>query len=189
MPDKKNSRENLPDIKKLSHSSQASNSDSCDKGVSVSSSFTKQLSDTWQPYNSDSCDKGVSVSGSLTKKLSDTSQPSISGYCDMNTSSDPPRKTSQSSYVEMSPCDDLLSEQPYMPMENVYSFNKSVDLMHSFGRKNSSFFEFDDIAKKSSETNSPRKHLSLKPCRELSVGREYKKGNKHKDDYAFLDLS
>jgi len=96
--------------------------------------------------------------------------------------------TSQSSYVEMNPAEEDVTSStwdndPYMKMSKIYPSS-------SVGK--TSFFENDpyniDTRKNSSIFNFAEKRLNLKPQKNESLGRHYKKGNKHRDDYVFLDF-
>ena len=84
--------------------------------------------------------------------------------------------TSNSSYVQMGPGEDMsaLTEEPYVRMENVYPAD------------NPAFFDFEPF---STDTKSGS-HKNLKPKQGLTIEKHgYKKGNKHRDEYAFLDFS
>ena len=88
--------------------------------------------------------------------------------------------TSQSSYVEMNPCDDPFNEEPYVRMENVFPVRAG----------DPGFFDFDPFeTKKVKLRNFAEKQLSVRAEKGLAIEREFKKGNRHRDDYAFLDFS
>jgi len=103
------------------------------------------------------------------------------GYCIMEQS----QKKSvarQSSYVEMNPCDEPFEEEPYVRMENVFPARVG----------DPGFFDFDPFSsetKKAKLRNFTEKQLSMKAQTGLTIEREFKKGNRHRDDYAFLDFS
>jgi hypothetical protein len=109
------------------------------------------------------------------------------GYCNMERSDDGERPrpkisvTSQSSYVEMTtPCRDTSpwDEDPYVRMENVFANVSS--------RGNSSYVDsepFNVATKKAQKIRT-----LLKPKNGLIIGQQYKKGNKHSDEYAFIDF-
>jgi len=116
-----------------------------------------------------------------------------SEYCPMEPNQEikqkKPKKSliSQSSYVEMNPAEEDVTSStwdndPYMKMSKIYP--------SSVGK--TSFFENDpyniDTKKNSSILNFAEKRLHLKPQKNESLGRHYKKGNKHRDDYVFLDF-
>lgn len=103
------------------------------------------------------------------------------GYCLMEQSQKTP-VVSQSSYVEMNPCDDPFNEEPYVRMENVFPVRAG----------DPGFFDFDPFSsetKKVKLRNFTEKQLSMKAQKGLAIEREFKKGNRHRDDYAFLDFS
>merc|ERR1712212_1252216 len=103
------------------------------------------------------------------------------GYCLME-KNHKTSVTSQSSYVEMNPCDDPFNEEPYVRMENVFPVRAG----------DPGFFDFDPFsseAKKVKLRNFTEKQLSMKAQKGLAIEREFKKGNRHRDDYAFLDFS
>jgi len=101
------------------------------------------------------------------------------GYCLME-KNHKTSVTSQSSYVEMNPCDDPFNEEPYVRMENVFPVRAG----------DPGFFDFDPF---SSETKKVKLRnfgeKQLKAEKGLAIEREFKKGNRHRDDYAFLDFS
>jgi len=98
------------------------------------------------------------------------------GYCIMEQSHNK-SVARQSSYVEMNPCDDPFNEEPYVRMENVFPARVG----------DPGFFDFDPF---SSETKKAKlRNLTEKAQKGLAIEREFKKGNRHWDDYAFLDFS
>ena len=105
------------------------------------------------------------------------------GYCRMEQRSKK-SVTSQSSYVEMNPCDDPLNEEPYVPMQSVFPGRAGS------GVGDSGFLDFDPFSsetKKVKLRNFAEKQLSLRALK--GFDREFKKANRHKDDYACLDFS
>jgi len=114
----------------------------------------------------------------IESRLQASASDQTSGYCLMEQNQK--TVTSQSSYVEMNPCDDPFNEEPYVRMENVFPVRVG----------DPGFFDFDPF---SSETKKAKLRnfgeKQLKAEKGLAIEREFKKGNRHRDDYAFLDFS
>ena len=128
-----------------------------------------------------------------------------SGYCDMelNKIEEKPVKSlvSQSSYVEMNPSEDSRSSKLSPPpkadvsaLEDPYMDMHLANIFPASARK-SSLFDPDPFSLDTKKHNPAmlrsfveKTRLNLSSAEKSGSGK-HKKGNRHKDDYAFLDLS
>jgi len=127
-----------------------------------------------------------------------------SGYCDMelNKTKEKPAKSlvSQSSYVEMSPSEDSRPTKSNPPpradvsaLEDPYMDMHLANIFPASARK-SSLFDPDPFSLDTKKHNPALLRSFVEKTRlNLSSSSggsgKHKKGNRHKDDYAFLDLS
>ena len=129
-----------------------------------------------------------------------------SGYCDMelNMTKEKPVKSlvSQSSYVEMSPSEDSRPTKSTAPpradvsaLEDPYMDMHQANIFPASARK-SSLFDPDPFSLDAKKHNPAllrsfveKTRLNLSSSEKSGGSGKHKKGNRHKDDYAFLDLS